>query len=1134
MRNRFLMKSAVAALCAVVLGLVGCDNGSDAQPVIGKGTVRVVMEDGQAEQTDARTAVPASPGFAYTLTFTAGGKTPVNVTLDGNAGEVELEAGTWTLTAIGSKDGTNIAEGGPVTVSVPSGGEAVSVSVLVRPVLNGADGTFRYNIGAAENLTIVSARLTALNIGEFGELTTNLSVAGGLQTESLMPGYYWLEVTVRRGSQTLVRREAVHIYSGATTVKSYNLTEEDFYGIRLEAVAAYLTSAVYEPVPLAVSADLGNGGWETLLSAINRSGKYVALDISACAMDGTEFDPGTDNAGVDKVFELVLPDAARSIKAGTSTSNPTFKAFTSLGSISGAGVETVGNFTFYACNSLKSVSLPLVRTIPAGSYSSYYDTYYGVFEDCDALETVSLPSATSIGDYAFYYCDSLESVDMPSVTSIGDYAFSGTALTSVSLPASLTTIGNNAFSWCTNLSALTVDSANTTFSARDGMLLDKAGTTLIAYPSATGSVTLTVTSIGDYAFYGCATLESVDLPAATDIGDSAFQYCRALESVSLPLVQTIPAGSYSNYTYYGVFSGCTALKAIDLPAVETIGNYTFYNCVSLESVSLPLVQTIPAGSYSNYTYDGVFSGCTALKAIDLPAVTSIGSEAFRNCTALESVSLPLLQTIPAGSYNSSSGTYSGVFSGCRALKAIDLPAVTSIGNYAFAGAALESVSLPAATSIGSSTFRDCAALTSVSLPAVTSIGNYAFSGAALTSVSLPAATDIGYEAFSGCAALTSVSLPAATDVGSYAFENCGALESVSLPAATSIGGYAFENCRALTSVSLPSATSIGQQAFENCASLASIDLPLVQTIPAGLSLYNSSSMLWSYYGLFSGCTALKTIDLPAVTSIGSNAFANCRALESVSLPLVQTIPNGYSGYSDGIYITYGVFIDCRALKTIDLPSATSIGREAFWGCEALTSVSLPVATYIGEYAFYSCAALTSVSLPATPPSIGRYIFSSTGSTDTITITVPAGAVPAYTSAWRVSASTSARGNTDVYGSSHKAVLITDAVADIPDVPPGNDAKTSTYTVNLDKPLDGVAENFTLSKSGTPASITLATLDTYTVYAWYLNDGDDPVSADAAYTLYAADCPNGKNFITIWAQTSGGVHYSKEITFTVNQ
>ncbi|WP_083429040.1 Ig-like domain-containing protein, partial [Enterococcus haemoperoxidus] len=55
-----------------------------------------------------------------------------------------------------------------------------------------------------------------------------------------------------------------------------------------------------------------------------------------------------------------------------------------------------------------------------------------------------LPSATSIGDAAFYQT-SLTSVELPSATSIGDSAFSGTALTSLYLP-SLNETSKTAFS----------------------------------------------------------------------------------------------------------------------------------------------------------------------------------------------------------------------------------------------------------------------------------------------------------------------------------------------------------------------------------------------------------------------------------------------------------------------------------------------------------------------------------------------------------------------------------------------------------------------------------------------------------------------------------------------------------------
>ena len=62
-------------------------------------------------------------------------------------------------------------------------------------------------------------------------------------------------------------------------------------------------------------------------------------------------------------------------------------------------------------------------------------------------------SGTRIGDYAFYECRSLTSVTIPnSVTSIGNSAFNRcSSLTSVTIPNSVKSIGDFAFHYCSGL-----------------------------------------------------------------------------------------------------------------------------------------------------------------------------------------------------------------------------------------------------------------------------------------------------------------------------------------------------------------------------------------------------------------------------------------------------------------------------------------------------------------------------------------------------------------------------------------------------------------------------------------------------------------------------------------------------------
>ena len=67
-------------------------------------------------------------------------------------------------------------------------------------------------------------------------------------------------------------------------------------------------------------------------------------------------------------------------------------------------------------------------------------------------------TVTSIGNYAFFSCISLTSVTIPSsVTSIEDVAFGGCfGLTSVTIPDSVTSIGNYAFEDCIGLTSITI------------------------------------------------------------------------------------------------------------------------------------------------------------------------------------------------------------------------------------------------------------------------------------------------------------------------------------------------------------------------------------------------------------------------------------------------------------------------------------------------------------------------------------------------------------------------------------------------------------------------------------------------------------------------------------------------------
>jgi hypothetical protein len=226
---------------------------------------------------------------------------------------------------------------------------------------------------------------------------------------------------------------------------------------------------------------------------IDKITSLITLIVYRCRYGGGlrfsgDFDPvNTTSTGKGKIVHLTLPPAAMAVVAGT-TQNSTFKHFTALKTVGGAGVTTIGERAFSGCTALASASFPQATTI--GEYA---------FSSC-ALTSVSFPQTTAIGSGAFFHCTALTSVSFPLPTTISFAAFYGcTALASVSFPQA-TTIGGSAFLGCTTLTSVSFPQART---------------------------------IDNSAFKGCTALASVSFPQATTIGYYVFESCAALASVTL-------------------------------------------------------------------------------------------------------------------------------------------------------------------------------------------------------------------------------------------------------------------------------------------------------------------------------------------------------------------------------------------------------------------------------------------------------------------------------------------------------------------------------------------------------------------------------------------------------------------------
>ena len=111
--------------------------------------------------------------------------------------------------------------------------------------------------------------------------------------------------------------------------------------------------------------------------------------------------------------------------------------------------DVVGDFAFYGCSRLTSLTLPAGIT----------KIGYSAFEDCSGLTSLTLPDGiTEIGSYAFSGCSGLTSLNLPAgITEIGSYTFSDCSrLTSLTLSAGITEISSDAFWGCSGLTSIYV------------------------------------------------------------------------------------------------------------------------------------------------------------------------------------------------------------------------------------------------------------------------------------------------------------------------------------------------------------------------------------------------------------------------------------------------------------------------------------------------------------------------------------------------------------------------------------------------------------------------------------------------------------------------------------------------------
>lgn len=647
------------------------------------------------------------------------------------------------------------------------------------------------------------------------------------------------------------------------------------------------------------------------------------------------------------------------------------------------------------------------------------------FEYCEKLQTPVLPSTlTEIDGYAFMSCSGMsEKLMIPkNVKSISWYAFGWDfALTDIefepesaldrigygtfaycgiedfTIPGNVSTIAQEAFTGCNKLLTVTFEADSRLvnlpawcFSGADNLrrITFEEGSALqtIEARACEGLLHLEgvdfsgckkLATIDNYAFKSCISLGNLSIPdTVNDIGRYAFYGCSQMDKMILPeTLNHIGRYAFSKTKSINIYFMAAVLPS-DLEDKWDDGIGAYYVGLNKIHENDEWVYAVTNdGTASVIKYKGNAENIV-LDNIDGYAVSSIGSETFKDNTSLTEITLPDTLT----------GIYKSAFAGTTALGAVSIPdgvavidsgafdgsgiteitfgensKLKTIGSNAFANTSrLEKVSIPSGvTEIREKTFYNSGVKTVAVSDSVNYIGRLAFAGSKIGAINIPSnVTEIVYGAFKDAESLAKITFAdngKSMLVRDEAFYNT-AIDQIDIPANINyVGNLCFAKCKNLTAITVA-------EKNQNYASVDGVFYNKACTklisCPAGKAgSYTVSDAVISFAsGAFEG-SQLSEIIIPnesKLMTIGLRTFYKCDNLTHITIPdSVQSIE-------------YYAFAYCENLEQVDVNAGSQLGgiySGAFYNCAKLTGITIPDSVKeISDYAFYGCSALTNVTL----------------------------------------------------------------------------------------------------------------------------------------------------------------------------
>ena len=307
------------------------------------------------------------------------------------------------------------------------------------------------------------------------------------------------------GNVAWAQESAIQYYSNGTSVMAYTLPfnpptgevviQDTYNGLPVTEISGFNNNTQITSVKLPVNL--------TVLPASAFSG---CIKLQSINLDGVV------SIGNSAFQDCVNLGSTLDLTKVTNIGNYAFQGCVALTSLK-LGNATIGTSAFSG-TSVSTLEFVGLSEIPSGIAPQFASTLTTVilpeeeglfiassaFSGCSKLQTINLENVSSIGASAFMNCTGLTSVDLSNVAALGASAFQGCGdalnhkgLSEIVWSAALKSIPKAAFYGCANLETITnIDN---------------------------------VTTINDYAFYGCTSLaHEFSLPKGlTKVGDCAFQ-----------------------------------------------------------------------------------------------------------------------------------------------------------------------------------------------------------------------------------------------------------------------------------------------------------------------------------------------------------------------------------------------------------------------------------------------------------------------------------------------------------------------------------------------------------------------------------------------------------------------------------